>query len=373
MVASPRLPGAWGLLLLLLAPGAAGGQQSLPVRGRVVLASADSAPVPGVRLVLHRVGRAAQGPLDSTVTGPDGSFRLRFAADTTSLYLLSASYAGIEYFSPPVNTNPALPDTALVVAVFDTSSTQPVTQVARYLVIRRAAEDGSRSVLDLIVLENRGAFTRLAGDTVRPSWQGFVPRGASGVRVGEADLSADAILIRGDTIEVFAPIAPGEKQIALEYALRPGLPLELEFGQDSVATNVLAQDPDARVEGGEMAAVDSQNIEGENFRRWVGAPHAGDAIKVSFGSAAGGVPGWILPAMVGMAALGLLAVFFLQRKRRATPHPLEAITDRIAELEARYAGREGEVPAQEWTGYLADRERLRASLAAHLASRGRAP
>ena len=365
--AGTRTTAALAFLLTAIAlPSLA--QQSVSVAGRVVRVGRDTIHAPGVRLVLHRVGRSAQGPLDSVVTDRDGRFRLRFPADTTYLYLLSASYAGIEYFSSPINTNPAVPDTAMVVAVFDTSSTQPVDQVARYLVIRRAAADGSRSVLDLIVLGNSGARTRLAADTLVPSWQGFVPTGIGTIRVGEADLSADAIVFRGDSIMVFAPIAPGEKQIAMEYAIRPGVPLRLRFSQDSVATNVLVQDAGARVEGAEMMAADSQVIEGERFDRWVGAPHAGEIITVSFGRRRGAVPPWLLPAMVGFMGAGLLAAV-LRRRPRKPVVSLEALTDRIAELEARYGGREGDVPADEWAQYLEERDRLRAELAAHLASR----
>ena len=359
---------AWLALLLGITSSPLIAQQRIPVAGRVVRAGADSTPAAGVRLVLHRVGRNLQGPIDSVVSDPQGRFQLRFVPDTTVLYLLSANYAGIEYFSPPINTNPALPDTALVVAVFDTSGTQPVDQVARYLVIRRPAENGSRSVLDLIVLANRSSTTRVAGDTVHPSWQGFVPSGIGGIRVGEADLSSDAIVFRGDTIMVFAPIAPGEKQIALEYAIRPGTPLRLRFSQDSIATNVLLQDPGARVEGAEMIATDSQVIEGESFHRWIGAPHAGESITISFGGSAGTVPGWLLPVMVGMAGAGLLVAVLRLRPRRSGVS-LEALTDRLAELEVKYAGREGEVGPEEWARYGAERDRLRAELDVHLASR----
>jgi hypothetical protein len=367
-VIRPGLQGAAALALLVAISTSSPAQQSVSVAGRVVRVGSDTVPAPGVRLVLHRVGRSSQGPIDSVVSDRGGRFRLRFNSDTTFLYLLSANYAGIEYFSSPINTNPDIPDTAMVVAVFDTSSTQPVDQVARYLVIRRAAEDGSRSVLDLIVLANDGAATRLSGDTVRPAWVGTIPRGIGPIRIGEADLSADAIAFKGDSIMVFAPIAPGEKQIALEYAIRPGTPLMLRFSQDSVATNVLVQDAGARVLGAEMMAVDSQVIEGERFDRWVGAPHPGEIITVRFDGTGAGIPAWVLPGMVGLVGAGLLLAV-IRRKPRKASVSLEALTDRIAELEAKYAGREGSVPPEEWSRYLGDRDRLRADLAAHLAAR----
>jgi hypothetical protein len=362
-----------GLVLRIILPAALAAfplaaQQRIPAAGRVIrLAGTDSIPVSGVRLVLHRVGRTVQGPLDSTLTDAAGRFRFRFAADTTFLFLISANYSGIEYFSPPINTNPALPDTALVVLVSDTSTTQPIHQAARYLVIRRAAEDGSRGVLDLIVLENRGTLTRHSPDTLTPSWVGRIPQGVSGARVGEADLSADAIVIRGDSILVFAPIAPGEKQITLDYALRPGSSLELLFTQESVATNVLSQDR-AEISGAEMITADTQTIEGQSFERWAGAPHQGEVLRVRFGGRQGTTPGWILPTLVGLAGAGLLLAFVRLRPRRAGL-ALERLTDQIAQLEASYAGKEAEVSAVEWQQYQARREQLRSELATLLAAR----
>src|SRR3954467_9123507 len=77
------------------------------VAGRVLLPrDADTVPVPGARVVLHRVGRDAQGPLDSVTADASGRFRFRFRADTGALYLLSARWGDVEYFAPPVHTNP---------------------------------------------------------------------------------------------------------------------------------------------------------------------------------------------------------------------------------------------------------------------------
>ena len=42
----------------------------------------DSVPVPGVRVVLHRVGQMEQGPVDSTPADARGRFRFRFRADS---------------------------------------------------------------------------------------------------------------------------------------------------------------------------------------------------------------------------------------------------------------------------------------------------
>src|SRR5919107_1785424 len=174
--------------------------QTIPAEGRVV--RPDSTPVAGVRVVLHRVGQVLQGPLDSTRTDSRGRFRCRFRADTSAIYLLSARHSGIEYFSPPVHTNPARPDTAIRIIAYDTSSTAPISVEARHLVVSRPGEDGSRSILDLIVLKNAGQRTRIAADSSRPTWIGRLPRGTLGLELGESDVSPEAVGRDGDSLIV---------------------------------------------------------------------------------------------------------------------------------------------------------------------------
>src|SRR5688572_2487069 len=70
------------------------------------------------RIVLHRIGSATQGPIDSVITTDDGRFRFRFARDTSALYLVSARFAGIEYFSDAITRDAS--DVELV--VFDTAT-----------------------------------------------------------------------------------------------------------------------------------------------------------------------------------------------------------------------------------------------------------
>src|SRR5919107_828614 len=177
--------------------------QTIPAEGRVV--RPDSTPVAGVRVVLHRVGQVLQGPVDSTNTDSRGRFRLRFIADTSAIYLLSARYSGIEYFSPPVHTNPARPDTS------------------------------------------------------RPTWVGALPRGTMGLELGESDVSPEAVGRGGDSLIVTAAIAPGEKQLTLEYLVPAGRQvLELPLTEAVPMLNVLAEESEVVVSGGTLVFADSQ-------------------------------------------------------------------------------------------------------------------
>lgn len=306
-----------------------------------------------------------QGPIDSAIADAGGRFRFRFRADTSALYLMSARHGGIEYFSPPVHTNPQRPDTAILLVAYDTSSTTPIAVEARHIVVPRAGPDGTRAVLDLIVLRNDGLFARVAPDSAHPSWAMALPPGTGGMEVGESDLSPDAVVREGDSVKVVAPLAPGEKQLSLEYAVAPTRGrLAFPVGPGGAPVNLLVEERDARVSGGALALADSQVIEGRSFRRWTGQVPAGGTIGVTFGSAAR--PTWrVLAALVVPVAviLAVAAWRLLRRPSRGAPaNSRDRMLDAIAALDARYAGREADTPAEEWRRYETERASLKARL-----------
>jgi hypothetical protein len=360
-----RIVSVLSVLSVLSVPLAA---QTIPAEGAVL--KADSTPVPGSRVVLHQVGRALQGPLDSIRTDRRGRFRFAFRPDTSALYLLSVRHAGIEYFSPPVHTNPERPDTAIRVIVYDTSVTAPVSLEARHLVLTRPGEDGSRSVLDLIVLLNRGDQTRVAPDSAGASWGGLLPRGTMGLELGESDVSPDAVSRRGDSLLVGAPLAPGEKQITVQYVIPAGRKdLELGFTQPVSMVNVLAEERDVVVSGGSLALADSQILQGRSFRRWTGAVPAGGTLRVALPGRAR-VPEWLLPSLVAAVVLVLSGAgwYFLARQPRSPAASPAMLLDAIAALDAHYQGREGEISAEDWGAYQSERRRLKTQLEAALAA-----
>lgn len=345
--------------------------QSVSAEGRVL--KSDSSAVAGARVVLHQVRRAVQGPLDSGRTDRGGRFRFAFRADTAGLYLLSARYAGIEYFSQPVHTNPERPDTAIRIVVYDTSSTAPVSLEARHLVVARPGEDGSRRVLDLIVLGNDGQQTRIAPEVLRPSWSGPLPRGTIGLELGESDVSPDAVTRRGDSVIVTAPLAPGEKQVTIEYLVPAGLELlELPFTESVPMLNVLAEEKDAVVSGGTMELADSQVLQGRSFRRWTGLVPAGTSLRVALPGRAR-APEWVLAALVAAVVLVLAGAgwYFLKRQSMLPGASSDELLDAVAALDARYLGREAETSADEWRSYHAERARLKGLLETSLAAGGR--
>jgi hypothetical protein len=318
------------------------------------------------------VGQQSQGPIDSSLADARGRFSFVFRPDTTAFYLLSSNRAGIEYFSSPVSTNPERADTGLRIVVYDTSSSSPVTLEGRHLVVARPGEDGSRSILDLILLRNPGRLTRVASDTLHPSWSAPLPRGTTGLQLSEGDVSPGTVTRRGDSLILTAPIAPGEKQLAIQYRVPPGRRvLELPVDQPGVRVNVLAEEPEVRVIGGGLALADSQVIEGRSFRRWTGVvPAAGDVRLLLPGT--GTAPPWLLAVLVGTLAVSLAAAgyFFARPGGRVTRIRPDELLDAIAALDARYLGRENETPAPEWSSYQDERARLKAELESSLAVGG---
>jgi hypothetical protein len=117
-------------LVLLLSAGVgspAAAQGGPQVDGRVLRpAASDTVAVAGARVVLHRVGRDAQGPLDSARTDARGRFRFTLPADTTVIYLVSARHHGIEYFAEPLLVENGGAPGPLTILVADTSSTSPI-------------------------------------------------------------------------------------------------------------------------------------------------------------------------------------------------------------------------------------------------------
>lgn len=278
-------------------------QAASPVAGQVVrIVEGDTVAAAGARVVLHRVGDTVQGPLDSLLADAAGHFRFtrRPTLDSTDVLLVSARWHGVEHFAPPV-----IPGAAVRVVVADTSTTAAVTVAARHIVIGGPAQDGARDVVDLLVLRNAGAMTRVGADSSRPSWQMLVPPHVANVQIGDADFAREAFDLHGDTLYLAAPIPPGERQFFLQYQIAPGarsLDVPLDAATDTVT--VLAEEPALEVSA-PLVPQGSETVAGRAFARWSGP--GSPLVSVRFpGTSA--LPGWLLPVLIAALALPLLWV-----------------------------------------------------------------
>jgi hypothetical protein len=357
---------AFSVFLLFVVSVPAAGQIS--TTGHVV--RADSRPVGGLRVVLHRVGRDTQGPLDSTRSDSRGNFHFSFRPDSGALYLLSAQYDGVQYFSQPVPTQVTRPDSSLQIQVFDTSSSAPVSVEARHLVVARPGEDGSRGVLDLLVLRNDSRLTRVPPDSVSPTWRGLLPGGTIGLEVAESDFSQEALERRGDSLMLLAPFAPGEKQITVQYLIPSDhRVVQLPLSDSGAVINVLAEESGVRVNGSGLALADSQVLQGRTFHRWTGRAQSGTVLRISL-PGSGRTPSWLLIVAVLAFSVALVGAGW---RAAARPRPATSETgtliDALAALDLRYGERERETSREEWDSYLTERARIKARLEASLAAR----
>jgi hypothetical protein len=365
-------PALLALLALLTAPPLAA-QASLAIAGRVArLQGADTVPVPGASLTLHRVGRVEQGAIDSGAAGSEGRFRFRLAGDTAAIYLVSARYAGIEYFGEPVRVPGS--DRVLVL-VSDTSSTAPVLLGARHVIIRQPDPTGSRAVLDLFTVRNDGTDTRIGRDSLSPAWWIVLPAGATNAEVQEGDVSASSIRFRGDTLLLFAPVAPGRKNVMVSYVLSAALDRP-RWTAPVDSFDLLVEEEGVTVRGAGLAPTAPVALMGSTLRRWSAVPPTGEWGEVQF---AGGATEsrrallWLIGLVVVALAGGAVAALRSTEPPRS-PGPTTLPPDligQLAHLDARYAGAREAVGEEEWAAYRVERARLKAAAEAAALARRR--
>lgn len=366
-----RRPLAGAGLLLAGLTATLPAQQPATASGTVLRVGArDTIPVPGAVVVLHRIGRAVQGPIDSVRTDPRGRFRFRYPTDTTAVFLLSSNFAGIEYFSDPIRTAAGRADTGLVLLLSDTTSSGRLGVASRHVVVSKPEPTGLRQVLEIVILSNPGPLTRIARDPETPVWAGALPRGAAGAQAGSGDYSPEALRFTRDSVLLFAPVAPGVKQLVYTYAL-PANPGTVRLGfADSVGVLSLFLE-EAQVLPGGVVLGDSgaQEIEGRHFRQWIGAVAPGQVVTIPLGGAA---TAWLLPLLVGSVGLVLLAGMVRALRHRPAARPVAshtALLEQLARLDQRYAERKADTPPDEWARYEQERAELKARLAQQLAAR----
>ena len=258
---------------------------------------------------LHEVTALGGSVMDSQLTRTSGVFVVAAPrGDTLASYIVSVEHHGIAYFSDPFRSGD-IPTPTLV--VYDTASAgPPIVLNERHVILQPVEPDGTRRVIELFVLRNEGSVTRVTGDTSDPVWEAALPPGVSEFEVGTADVSADAIYRRGDTVAVAAPIPPGERQILITYVLpRNRDEVTLPFDQVIRYVNVLVADSNATVAPPSFGFRGWETIETTPYQRF-GSENvvAGGALTVILGDIPRSLDQalWILIPLVGVGMLAVL-------------------------------------------------------------------
>ena len=358
------------------------------VAGRVVRPAAKAlTPVPGAWVTLHRVGGDSAGPLDSMRTAADGryAFRYRPFGAENAIYFVSASYGGIAYFTPPLRGSDVTGEDAEV-TVFDTSSAPTGLGVrGRHVIVAARDSTGWRTVIEVYELSNDSAYTLVGGGNGdRPTWSTVLPAGAQRFRVGQGDVSPEAVTFDSGRALVHAPFAPGLKQLSFSYALADSrFPLSLPIGRETTVLEVLVEEPTAGASAPRLAEVSPVSVEGRSFKRFLGQDVPSNAVLTVTVPAT--PPRSRRPALI-VGLLGVLSAAMLvalaraaarrpagMRRVEAYPEPPitefpERLAREIAELDAAFE-REPAPSEEARLAYQGRRDTLKARLTEALAGR----
>jgi len=320
------------------------------VSGRVVRPdSTDSSQVsgvPGVWVTLHRVGSDTAGPLDSMRTRAGGryEFHYRHHGRADAIYFVSASYAGIAYFSLPLLTPRVSGDSAEIIVYDTTSRSFPLTIRGRHVIVSAPNVDGSHDIVEVYEITNDSGITAISRDDAHPTWTALLPPGAAGFSVGQSDISPRAVRASGGRVEVVAPMAPGLKQLSFSYRVpAKDFPLSIPVTRPVGVFEVLAEDPRAVVTGPKVKAAEAVTIQGRKFARYLAQDEPANAVlevESPTVTAASHQQRYltILAIALGVAMLGALG-FVLARRRMPAPlvvgQPASPVQDDDADRLAR--------------------------------------
>jgi len=232
-------------------------------------------PVPGVMVTLHRVGSDDAGPLDSIRADGSGRYQFRFTrtGEPSAIYFVSASYGGIAYFTPPLAHSTVEGEEAEI-AVFDTTSGPvPISSRGHHVVVSAVDVNGMRNVTEVYELANDSSVTRVAPATGGGDvWSAVLPAQARSFRVSQGDIPPQAVKFEGGKARVFAPIAPGLKQLAFTYSIpAKAFPLSIPIVRETQIFEVLIEDEKGSVTGAKLEEKAPVSFEQRSFRRFLAA------------------------------------------------------------------------------------------------------
>jgi len=321
------------------------------IRGRVVNGSQENQPLPDCSVSLLRFSRATleRSVQDSVRSDRGGEFRLRnVAADSAAVFVVSAAYLGVEYFSELFHVLD--PDTTirLTVTVFDTARRTPPLHVQMHHIFaeRDTADYLIREVLVLHAVGNRTFVPPVGGHTVALS----IPAEAYAFQV-EGGLDVHSLHQRGHALYSDQPVPPGPHQLAYRYRLplRGGkLYFRRPVDYPTAIVSFFSPDLSAKIESSLLARAEPLPLRGRQYARLAAENLSpGTMLEVTIsrtGLLTTKTSRWVLTLFLVLIA-GVLALLFVllvrypkvkeSQKREADPLVLrrEQLLNEIAALD----------------------------------------
>lgn len=292
--------------------------------GGQVVRGTDGAhePLANQWVVLHRVNMESGAPVDSVRTDRAGRYRFRVTWDTTSIYFMGTDWQDIAYLTQPIEGRTPM-DTAETLVVWDTTRVGvPLTVAQRHFIIRLPEASTGRRVLEFLVLQNREHATRVGTGPSGPTWSGRLPTGAFQFEMGESDVSAEAVRSAEGSVQVMAPVPPGERQLLYTYVLPGGdRTLDITLDHPVERVTVLLEDTAATLVSGPLTDRGIEVFEDAPFRIFDGTvTEPGTSISVRF-TVGRGLSEGTMAGLLVMGVVILVTIVVIIRRRALAPEP----------------------------------------------------
>lgn len=282
-------------------------------------------------VTLHRVGSDTAGAVDSVLSDARGNYRFTFRpfGAERAVYFAAALHGGVAYFTAPLGAAASEGESAEI-TVFDTTSTGVNISVrGRHLAISAPSAGGSRAVLDVFELGNDSMRTLVQGrdaQGARATWRVVLPEGAQNATVmrDAGDIAGAAVVIADGAASVFAPFAPGLKQLALRYEFPPSVDsLTIPLMDKTGVLEVLFEETAARAAGAGLAAQGAVTVEGKSLQRFLAQDVPQSAVlTITFpGARAQSSNRTWLMALLGALIAAAVAALLLRSGRSSAKNP----------------------------------------------------
>jgi hypothetical protein len=200
-----------------------------------------------------------------------------------AIYFVSASHDGIAYFTPPLAEGRVRGEDGEITVFDTTSGPVPISVSGHHVVVSAVDANARRSVMEVYDISNDSSVTRVAAsdDPGDATWQVHLPLNASDFQVSQGDISAAAVTQANGVVSVFAPIAPGIKQLSFSYSLpAKSFPLKLPLEKATGIYEILIEEKAGTVTGPHLREVDSVTVDERNFRRFLASDMPENSVAV---------------------------------------------------------------------------------------------
>lgn len=256
------------------------------------------------------------------------------------MYIVSARYAGVAYFTTPLR-EAAVTSPDADISVYDTTSSAfPLTVRARHVVVAPPDAGGLRRVVDVVEVANDSARTLVAGATGR-TWRLALPEEATQPGSSGGDLPPEAFRFEGANADLVVPFPPGSRQLVLTYAIPARRTVSIPLRDAVAALEVLVEGGGGAATGAGLTREDQVSMEGRTFQRFTAATvPAGSSFAVER-VGGGGIAG--RTALLAVAALAVALGIIVGRRAPAgvtamsARPPAESLARQIAALDHVYA------------------------------------